>query len=70
MARLVDEALAMICEVGTIDAMKWLAEESAKEGRKPLTVPQIIEVTKKLDLSSGISWIDVIRAVEAAHGIN
>ena len=38
--------------------------------RKPLTVPQIIEVTKKLDLSRGISWIDVIRAVEAAHGIN
>ena len=38
--------------------------------RKPLTVPQIIEVTKKLDLSRGISWIDVIRAVEAAHGIS
>lgn len=34
MARLVDEALAMICEVGPIDAMKWLAEESAKEERE------------------------------------
>lgn len=36
--------------------------------RKPLTLPEIVKLTQGLDLN-GISWVDVIRAVEAAHGI-
>ena len=36
--------------------------------RKPLTLHEIVRLTQSLDLN-GISWVDVIRAVETAHGI-
>lgn len=36
--------------------------------QEPLTLHEIVKLTQGLDLN-GISWVDVIRAVETAHGI-
>lgn len=48
MTRLVDEALSMIYEVGTIDAMKWLYEAAKAEERE--VVAQSLD--KQADLAS------------------
>ena len=37
--------------------------------RKPLTDEQIIEIYTKWESTKGTSWADLIRAIEAAHGI-
>ena len=36
--------------------------------RKPLTLQEIVKLTRSLDLNS-VSWVDLVRAVEAAHSI-
>ena len=37
--------------------------------RKPLTDEQIVEIYTKWEATKGTSWADLIRAIEAAHGI-
>ena len=37
--------------------------------RKPLTNEQITEIYTKWESTKGTSWADLMRAVEAAHGI-
>ena len=37
--------------------------------RKPLTEWQITEIYTKWESTKGTSWADLIRAIEAAHGI-
>lgn len=52
-----------------VDGVAWLAPlYTTPAQRKPLTLHEIVKLTQGLDLN-GISWVGVIRAVEAAHGI-
>ena len=37
--------------------------------RKPLTNEQITEIYTKWESTKGTSWADLMRAIEAAHGI-
>ena len=53
MTRLVDEALSMIHEVGTIDAMKWLYEAAKAEEREVLA--------KSLDKQADLAPDDIDR---------
>lgn len=45
-----------------------LKSEQQSTQQKPLTLHQIVKLTQGLDLNS-VSWVDLVRAVEAAHGI-
>ena len=46
-----------------------LVREEALTQRKPLTELQITEIYTKWESTKGTSWADLIRAIEAAHGI-
>ena len=62
-------------ERGFVDGMQKQMQSSvdkavnAMSQRKPLTEWQITEIYTKWESTKGKSWADLIRAIEAAHGI-
>ena len=55
-------------------AMDYAALQSAQPVAQPLTLEQILDIAKKLDVTPDMSHVDVLktfaRAIEKAHGIN
>ena len=47
----------------------WVPLYTTPPQRKPLTEWQITEIYTKWESTKGTSWADLIRAIEAAHGI-
>ena len=61
-AVLVEEMQRMAKRIEELEAL-------AQSERKPLTDEQIIEIYTKWESTKGTSWADLMRDVEAAHGI-
>ena len=61
------EALYENSDPVSVDAAELLQRITAQ--RKPLTLHEIVKLTQNLPDLNSISWVDLVRAVEAAHDI-
>jgi bacterioferritin-associated ferredoxin len=71
----VQEMLALAQPCPTCEALArtvmldQTSHDTTPPQRKPLTEWQITEIYTKWESTKGTSWADLIRAIEAAHGI-